>query len=154
MASLNQIESFIASEPVAVVGVSRNPKKFGYTAFKELKEKGLKVIPVNPSATEILGTKSYPDVTSLPSEVGGVIILTKKEETARIVRDARAKGIKNIWIQQYSDSKEAIKELEGSDINYITGECILMFYKPHSIHKFHRAILKFFGKYPKYTSSV
>jgi predicted CoA-binding protein len=154
MASLNQIESFIASEPVAVVGVSRNPKKFGYTAFKELKEKGLKVIPVNPSATEILGTKSYPDVTSLPSEVGGVIILTKKEETARIVRDARAKGIKNIWIQQYSDSKEAIKELEGSDINYITGECILMFYKPHSIHKFHRAILKFFGKYPKYKPSV
>ena len=154
MASLNQIESFIASEPVAVVGVSRNPKKFGYTAFKELKEKGLKVIPVNPSATEILGTKSYPDVTSLPSEVGGVIILTKKEATARIVRDARAKGIKNIWIQQYSDSKEAIKELEGSDINYITGECILMFYKPHSIHKFHRAILKFFGKYPKYKPSV
>ena len=154
MASLNQIESFIASEPVAVVGVSRNPKKFGYTAFKELKEKGLKVIPVNPSATEILGTKTYPDVTSLPSEVGGVIILTKKEETARIVRDARAKGIKNIWIQQYSDSKEAIKELEGSDINYITGECILMFYKPHSIHKLHRAILKFFGKYPKYKPSV
>jgi len=154
MASLNQIESFIASEPVAVVGVSRNPKKFGYTAFKELKEKGLKVIPVNPSATEILGTKTYPDVTSLPSEVGGVIILTKKEETARIVKDARAKGIKNIWIQQYSESKEAIKELEGSDINYITGECILMFYKPHSIHKFHRAILKFFGKYPKYKPSV
>jgi len=149
MASLKQIENFIASEPVAVVGVSRNPKKFGYTAFKELKEKGLKVIPVNPSAAEILGMKSYPDVTSLPSEVGGVIILTKKEETAQIVRDARAKGIKNIWIQQYSDSKEAITELEGSDINYVTGECILMFYKPHSIHKFHRAILKFFGRYPK-----
>ena len=153
MVSLNQIENFIASEPIAVIGVSRNPKKFGYAAFKELKEKGLKVIPVNPSADEILGLKSYPSVTALPSDVGGVIILTKKEETAQIVKDARAKGIKNIWIQQYSDSKEAIKELEGSDINYITGECILMFYKPHSIHKFHRALLKFFGKYPKYKLS-
>lgn len=153
MVSLNQIENFIASEPIAVIGVSRNPKKFGYAAFKELKEKGLKVIPVNPSADEILGLKSYPSVTALPSDVGGVIILTKKEETAQIVKDARAKGIKNIWIQQYSDSKEAIKELEGSDINYITGECILMFYKPHSIHKFHRALLKFFGKYPKYKPS-
>jgi hypothetical protein len=149
MASLKQIENFIASEPVAIVGVSRNPKKFGYSAFKELKEKGLKVIPVNPSADEILGLKSYPNVTAIPSEVRGIIILTKKEETAQIVREARAKGIKNIWIQQYSDSKEAIKELEGSDINYITGECILMYYKPHSIHKFHRAVLKFFGRYPK-----
>lgn len=149
MASIKQIENFIASEPVAVVGVSRNPKKFGYTAFKELKEKGLRVIPVNPSADEILGMKSYPNVASLPAETGGVVILTKKEETAQIVRDAKARGIKNIWIQQYSDSKEALKELEGSGINYITGECILMFYKPHSIHKFHRAILKFFGKYPK-----
>ena len=149
MASLKQIENFIASEPVAIVGVSRNPKKFGYSAFKELKEKGLKVIPVNPSADEILGLKSYPNVTAIPSEVRGIIILTKKEETAQIVREARAKGIKNIWIQQYSDSKEAIKELEGSDINYITGECILMYYKPHSIHKFHRALKKLFGGYPK-----
>jgi uncharacterized protein len=149
MASLRQIEDFVASEPIAVVGVSRNPKKFGYAAFKELKGKGLKVIPVNPSADEILGVKSYPDVTSLPVDVKGVIVLTKKDQTAAIVRETRLKGIKNIWIQQNSDSKEALKELEGSDINYITGECILMYYKPHSIHKFHRAILKFFGRYPK-----
>ena len=149
MATLNQIESFIASEPIAVVGVSRNPKKFGYAAFKELKNKGLKVIPVNPSGAEIMGSKSYPNVSDLPAEIGSVIILTKKDQTAQVVREARTKGIKNIWIQQHSDSKEAIKELEGTDINYITGECILMFYKPHSVHKFHRAILKIFGRYPK-----
>ena len=40
-----------------MVGVSRNPKKFGYTAFKELKEKGMKIIPVNPEADEIMGVK-------------------------------------------------------------------------------------------------
>jgi predicted CoA-binding protein len=149
MASLSQIENFISSEPIAVVGVSRNPKKFGYSAFKELKEKGLKVIPVNPSADNILGEKVYPDVTSLPSEVKGVIILTKKDQTLGVVQEAKKKGIKNIWIQQMADSREAIKELEGTDINYITGECILMFYKPHSVHKFHRAILKLFGRLPK-----
>ena len=149
MTSLKKIEDFMAAEPIAVVGVSRDPKKFGQAAFKELKEKGMKVIPVNPSAAEILGVKSYPDVNSLPPEVKGVIILTRKDQTATIVRDAKNKGIKNIWIQQMADSKEALKELEGSDVNYITGECILMYYKPHSIHKFHRAIKKFFGRYPK-----
>jgi predicted CoA-binding protein len=149
MASLKQIEDFIASQPIAMAGVSRNPKKFGYMAFKELREKGLIVIPVNPSAAEILGEKAYPDVRSLPPEVKGIIVLTKKEQTVSVVREAKEKGIKNIWIQQSSDSKEATKELEGSDINYITGECILMYHKPHSVHKFHRAIKKLFGSYPK-----
>jgi len=149
MTSLKQIEDFIAAEPVAMVGVSRNPKKFGQMAFKELKEKGLKVIPVNPSAAEILGVKAYPNVNALPPEVRGIIIMTKKDQTVGVVKDAKGKGIKNIWIQQNADSKDALKELEGSDINYITGECILMYYKPHSIHKFHRGLKKFFGRFPK-----
>jgi hypothetical protein len=149
MASLKQIETFLSSGTIAIAGVSRDPKKFGQMAFKELKEKGLNVIPVNPSATEILGVRAYQDVKSLPSDTGGLIIMTKKDQTASVVRDAKAKGIKNIWIQQSSDSKDAYRELEGSDLNYITGECILMHYKPHSFHKLHRAIDKFFGKFPK-----
>ena len=149
MASLKQIETFIASEPIALVGVSRNPKKFGYAAFKELKEKGMNIIPVNPAAEEILGSKVYHDVNSLPAEVGGLIVMTSKDQSAGVIREAKAKGIKNIWLQQMSDTKEALDELEGSDINFIKGECILMFYKPHSFHKFHRALKKLFGRYPK-----
>lgn len=149
MTTLKQINEFIDSQPIALVGVSRNPKKFGYTAFKELKEKGMKIIPVNPQASEIFGEKVYPDVSSLPSEVKGVIVMTKKDQTAEVVKEAKAKGIKQIWIQQMADTKEAMDELNDSDINYITGECILMHYKPHSIHKFHGAIKKFFGRFPK-----
>jgi predicted CoA-binding protein len=149
MTSLKQIEDFIAAGPVAMVGVSRNPKKFGHAAFKELKEKGLNVIPVNPAAEEILGVRAYPDVNSLPHEVRSVLIMTKKDQTAGVVRDAKAKGIRNIWIQQMADSKDALKELEGTDINFISGECILMHYKPHSIHKFHKTLKKFFGRFPK-----
>ncbi|MFO7620560.1 MAG: CoA-binding protein [Bacteroidales bacterium] len=149
MVSLKQIEEFLASEPVAMVGVSRNPKKFGYAAFKELKEKGMNIIPVNPYADEIFGSEVFKDIRSLPSDVKGLIIMTKKDQTPGVIRDAREKGIRQIWIQQMADSKEAIAETEGSDINLITKECILMHYKPHSIHKFHKALLKFFGRFPK-----
>jgi predicted CoA-binding protein len=149
MKTLSQINEFLDSQPIAVAGVSRNPKKFGYTAFKELKEKGMKVIPVNPSADQILGEKAYPSVKSLPADVKGLIILTKKDQTAALVKEAKEKGIKQIWIQQMADSKEAIAELTDSGINYITGECILMHYKVNGIHKFHRAINRFFGKFPK-----
>lgn len=149
MATLNQINDFLESQPVALVGVSRNPKKFGYSAFKELKEKGMKIIPVNPEAIEIMGEKSYSNIKFLPSDVKAIIILTKKDKTATVIREAKEKGIKQIWIQQMAESKEALDELKDSDINYITGECILMHYKPHSFHKFHRAINKLFGKFPK-----
>lgn len=149
MIALSQIEEFLNSEPLAMVGVSRNPKKFGFTAFRELKEKGMNLIPVNPHATEIHGSKVYPDIKSLPKEVRGLIIMTKKDLTASVIREAKESGLKQIWIQQMADSKEAVNELKGSDINFITGECILMHYKPHSIHKFHAGLRKFFRRFPK-----
>jgi predicted CoA-binding protein len=149
MTTLKQINEFIDNQPIAMVGVSRNPKKFGYAAFKELKEKGMKIIPVNPVAEEILGEKSYSSVRMLPPEVQSIIVFTKKDQTASVIREAKEKGIKQIWIQQMADSKEAIDELKDSGINYIRGECILMHYKPHSIHKFHRSLKKLFGLFPK-----
>ena len=149
MTTLKQINEFIDSQPLALVGVSRNPKKFGYAAYKELKDKGMNIVPVNPEADQIMGEKSYRNVTMLPPEVKGIIILTKKEKTASVVKEAREKGIRQIWIQQMANSKEAIEELRGSDINYITGECILMHYRPNGIHKFHGRLKKFFGGFPK-----
>ncbi len=149
MNTLKQINQFLDNQPIAMVGVSRNPKKFGYTAFKELKDKGMKIIPVNPEADEIMGEKSYRNVSSLPADVRGIIVMTKKDKTASIVKEALEKGIKEIWIQQMADSKEALVHLKDSDINYITGECILMHYKPHSIHKFHGNLKKLFRMYPK-----
>ena len=149
MNTLKQINHFLDCQPIALIGVSRNPKKFGYAAFKELKEKGMNIIPVNPEADEILGEKSYRNITLLPVDVQGIIILTKKDKTAGVIREAKEKGIKNIWIQQMADSKEALDEIKGSDVNFITGECILMHYKPHSIHKFHGNLKKFFRMFPK-----
>lgn len=149
MVSIKQINEFLDSQPLALVGVSRNPKKFGYAAFKELKDKGMKIVPVNPETDQIMGEKAYRNVTSLPDDVKGIIIFTKKNKTASVVREAREKGIRQIWIQQMADSPEALEQLKGSDINYITGECILMHYKANGIHKFHGAMKKFFGRFPK-----
>lgn len=149
MVTLRQIEEFLGSEPIAMAGVSRNPRKFGFVAFRELKEKGMNIIPVNPFAEEIHGSKVYPDIKSLPDEVKGLIIMTGKDKTASVIKEAKQKGIKQIWIQQMADSKEALSELEDSGINYIARECILMHYKPHGIHKFHAALRKFFRTFPR-----
>ena len=79
MATLRQIEEFLGSEPIAMAGVSRNPKKFGFVAFRELKEKGMNIIPVNPHAEEIHGSKVYHDIKSLPDDVRALIVMTGKD---------------------------------------------------------------------------
>ncbi|MGA1976985.1 MAG: CoA-binding protein [Bacteroidales bacterium] len=149
MATLKQIEEFLASQPFAMAGVSRNPKKFGYTAFFELKERGMNVVPVNPYAGEINGVKAYPDIKSLPLEIRGLIIVTPKTVTAALVKEAVIKGIRQIWIQQKSEYNEVFEELKDASINYITGQCILMHYRPRNVHKFHGKLKKLFRMFPK-----
>jgi len=75
--------------------------------------------------------------------------MTKKDRTADVVRAAKKKGIEHIWIQQMSDTPEALAELKDTDVNLISKQCIMMYHKPHSIHKFHRNIKRFFGRMPK-----
>ncbi|MDI6704562.1 MAG: CoA-binding protein, partial [bacterium] len=61
------IKRFLEKKNVfAVVGASRDPDKYGYQVYKDLKNAGYKVYPVNPNAEEILGNKCYPSLESLP----------------------------------------------------------------------------------------
>jgi predicted CoA-binding protein len=149
MTTQKQIDQFLASEPIAMAGVSRNPKKFGRVAFEELTRKGLRLIPINPNSESIGGAVCYAGINQLPADVKSLMIITKKDQTATVVREAIDKGIRNIWIQQSSDTPEALALLKGKDINVITGQCILMHHKPDSFHKFHRNIKRFFGLMPK-----
>ena len=62
MATLNEIKQFLEAPSIAMVGVSRNPKKFGGAIFKELKSKGKVLHPVNPNADEIQSVKCFKSV--------------------------------------------------------------------------------------------
>lgn len=149
MATKQQIEQFLSNQPIAMAGVSRNPKKFGRMAFEELSRKGLTILPVNPNMESVNGTVCYSDIQHLPAEVKSLIVMTKKDQTAKVVEEALARGIKNIWIQQSSDSPEALALLKDKDINVITRQCVLMHQRPDGLHKFHRNIKRFFGGLPR-----
>ena len=144
------IDAFLSSRKLAIAGVSRDMKKFGYQVFKQLKEKGFEVYPINPNADNIDGTPCFRSVSTLPLNVHSLVILTPKKLTRDIVAEAIAKGIDNIWIQQMSDTREAVELTKSHPVNLVTRECILMHTDPvQGIHKFHRNIKRFFGLYPR-----
>jgi predicted CoA-binding protein len=145
---MKSVARFLSSGKYAVAGVSRDPKKFGHVMFRELRQKGMDVVPVNPNAETIDGVKCFKSVSDLPSDVRGLILMTPKEETLAVSREAIAHGIKDLWVQQGAETKSTIDELEKEEINLISKQCIMMFWKPNSIHSFHRFLKKIFGGLP------
>lgn len=145
-----QIDDFFEGEQIAIAGVSRSPKKFGHEVFKELKDKGYEVLPINPNADAIAGIKCYKNVESLPEQVDSMLIVTPKDQTNDLLREGIKKGIKNIWVQQMSNTEETLNIAEEYEKEIIYGKCIFMFAEPvKSIHKFHRNLVKLFGGLPK-----
>lgn len=150
MTSLNEIQKFLAPRKFAIAGVSRNEKKWGGSIFKELREKGFELYPINPNADEIQGVKCYKSVKELPEDVKHLHITTRKSETEALVKEAIEMGIEMIWIQQGSQTPEALETLQKAGIPLIYKKCIMMFADPvKSIHGFHRSLVKLFGGYPK-----
>src|SRR5246127_5047480 len=58
---------------IAVVGASKNPVKDANTVPQFMKDHGYKIIPVNPSADEIVGEKAYPSLMDLPAELASKV---------------------------------------------------------------------------------
>ncbi len=149
MTSQAAVDSFLSSENIAVVGVSRKSSKFGNFIYKELKKKGVPVYGVNPKMDTIEGDKCYKNLQELKGKVDGVINVVSPSKTVDVVKEAKEIGINNIWMQQGSESEEAIKFCMENGINEVHKECILMFAEPvKSFHGFHRWIWKVLGKLP------
>ena len=141
------IQDFINSKKIAIVGYSRGGKKFGNIAYKELQKKDYELYPVNPYETEIDGVKVYPDLSSIEEKIDGVFIAVPSAQAIAVLEEAHSLGVKNIWIQRGGESEEIINFAKNLGINIVTGKCILMYAEPvKSIHGFHRAIVKLFGK--------
>ena len=145
MTSKTIVTDFLSQHVLAVVGASRDPKKFGNSIYRELKSKGYKVLPVNPHAETVDGDPCYPNLAALPETPGGIIVVLPPAETEKIVQEASAAKITRVWLQQGAESQEAIRFCQANGIQVISGECILMFAEPaafyHRIHRFFRGKL-------------
>jgi len=144
-----KIKSFLAEKKLALVGASRTGKKFGNVVQKELGNKGYELFLLHPEAQEINGATCYGSLSQLPEKVGGLINVVPPEQTEKMVREAQAAGIKKIWMQQGSESQEAIQFCKENDMELVHGECIFMFAQPQGFHKFHHWVWGLLGKLPK-----
>ncbi len=111
---------------IAVVGVSRDEKKYGFKVFKDLIGKGLNVYGVNPQADFILGRKIYNRLSEIPEKIDLVITVVPPKVTEEIVGQCRQLGVKEIWMQPGSESERAVEMGKEFGIRVISNACIMV----------------------------
>lgn len=124
---------FLAQERIAVAGVSRSGQAAANAIYKKLKDTGHQVFAVNPNATEIEGQPCYPDLSSIPAAVDGVVMVTAPAVTEQLVRQCVEAGIPRVWMHRAlgnSVSMEAVRMCEENGITVIAGGCPMMFQDP------------------------
>jgi predicted CoA-binding protein len=116
----------------AVVGASRDPRKYGYQVYKDLKNAGYKVHAVNPNAQEILGDKCYQSLEDLPVKPDVVDVVVPPEATEHTVETCKRLGITKVWMQPGSESGKAVKFCEENSIDVVYGVCVMIERAKHS----------------------
>jgi len=122
-----KIEQFFTSPVFGVVGASTNRDKYGNKVLRCYQMNNLQAIPVHPIEQKIEGLDCVASVAALPADVQSISIITPPQITEKIVAQAAARGIKNIWMQIGSESPAAVKYCEEQGINVIAdGSCVLV----------------------------
>jgi predicted CoA-binding protein len=121
------IRTFLSKKNVyAVVGASRDPKKYGHQVYKDLKNAGYEVYAVNPNADEVLGDNCYPNLESLPVKPNVVNVVVPPKVTEDVVKTCKKLGIRKVWMQPGSESEKAIKFCEQNGIDVVHGVCVMI----------------------------
>jgi len=147
---------FLAQKSIAVVGVSRDPKKTANFIYRKLRQEGYRVFAVNPNTAMAEGDKCFPHLKSIPEKPGTVIVVTKPRITEQVVRDCAALGIKRVWMHQGMDAKstsvsnEAVEFCRNNGIEVIPGACPMMYCSHADMgHRFMRWFQGVSGNLPK-----
>ena len=117
---------------IAVVGMSKDPSKDAHTVPAYLKEQGYRIIPVNPTATEILGEKAYPSLTAVPDGYEIVDIFRPSDQVGPIVDEALAAGkAKAIWMQSGIVNEAAAARARAAGMYVIMDRCMRTEHRLH-----------------------
>ncbi len=116
---------------VAVIGASKDPSKWAHIVPKYLKEHGYRIIPINPTATEILGEKAYKSLMEVPDEVEVVQVFRPSEEVPKIAEEViqrkKSRGdVKILWLQLgIVADDESKKRLQEAGIALVENACMM-----------------------------
>ena len=111
---------------IAVVGMSRDSAKPAHFVPKYMMERGYNIIPVNPTASEILGRRTYSHILDIKSQIDIIDVFRPSKDVYQVVEDSIKKpGISVIWLQEGIHNVEAEKIGLDNKIDVVFNRCIM-----------------------------
>ncbi|HVF06432.1 MAG TPA: CoA-binding protein [Frankiaceae bacterium] len=109
---------------IAVVGASDDPHKPAHKVPALLRDRGWRILPVNPNDPEVLGVPSVASIEELPDGVDVVEVFRPADEAPDVVRAVVKRGIGAVWLQTGIVSEEARALAEEAGVTYVENECM------------------------------
>ncbi len=111
---------------IAIVGASDNRNKYGNIIYRDLRDAGYNVIPVNPNAESVEGDVCYHSLSKIDEKVDVVNTVVPPNITETVVRECKEYGIDKIWMQPGSESEKAISFCKSNGIDVVYDSCIMV----------------------------
>ena len=110
----------------AVVGVSKNPDKYGHRVYEDLLEGGYRVYAIHPELITLFDKPVYSRISDAPENLDVVIFVVPPSVGLEVLEEVKLLGIKNVWFQPGSESPELIEFCVKNKIDYVSDACIMI----------------------------
>ena len=112
---------------IALIGASNDPTKFGNQIYRNLRNKGYNIIPINPKEKKIEGDKAYASIDMMDSLPDIVNFVVPPQIAIKVAQKAIDLGITHLWFQPGSESDELDELLrKNHGIKYLINSCIMV----------------------------
>ncbi len=120
-------ELLTMARTIAVVGLSDKPERDSNEVARYLLSQGYRVIPVNPTLSEVLGQHSYPSLTDIPAEnrLDIVDIFRRSDLVYPVVEESLRRGVGAIWLQLGVENEAAAQLALSRGIAVYQNICIM-----------------------------
>lgn len=109
---------------IAVLGSSPKEDRPSYKVSKELQNRGYKIIPINPNYNEIIGERAYKSLQEVEEKIDLALYFVASDKVLPLIRDAIAKKVSYIWLQEGVISVEGQELSEENKIPFMMNKCI------------------------------
>jgi predicted CoA-binding protein len=121
--------------------------------FDEFLQRGYDLIPVNPSAGNIMDRHCYSVVEEIDPACEAAFILLPAKGVVRAVERCIKADVKRLWIHRAAglgvETQQAIASARHAGVSVVAGECPLMWLSgAHWVHRAHKALRQITGHLP------
>ena len=111
------------AKTIAMVGASPDPARPSHGVMRYLMAQGYRVLPVHPSAEQVLGEPAYSSLAEIDEPIDLVDVFRREDAAAEHAREAVAAGATAFWLQLHLHSPEARSICEAAGLDYVEDEC-------------------------------